>query len=300
MRIHLSVHFLVVIVLMGVFALSVSGCKRGIEPVPLAFESMEGQFALLDRVYPEWFGQPMDVMSSESGRRVICDWVHYRALASGDMKGWEDSTEQFNADAMDYVMENSIHADYWASIRAFEVMVPIYNGDVAKRAELVEMCKEVSPELDKQLDVEITAFKEIAQKEGFLDEQGKLKPEKLPYAQLLHRKLWVAVASRQFPRYRIEPPEERIAFFRWQIEQSSMSYEQKLQRIAEFRLMEPKGYDYDFATAVILNADGRFVEACGVLTESLNEISQEEVFRAARYKGAIEMIKQAHPQACMF
>lgn len=286
--------------------LSFTGCKKGVNPVPLEFESMEGQFALLDRVYPEWFGEPMDVMENPTGVRVICDWVHYRTMASGNIEGWEDSTEQFNADAMDYVMENSIHADYWASIRSFEVMVPIYEGDAAKRAELVNLCKDVSPELDKQLDVEITAFKEVAQKEGFLDAQGKLKPEMLPYARLLHRKLWVAVAGRQFPRARIEPPEEQLAFFRWQIERSTMTSEQKLQRIAEFRLMMPKAYDYDFAIAVILNRDGRYVDACAVLTEALHEVesvqqeNMEDNFRVMRYKGAIETIQKAHPQACAF
>ena len=96
---------------------------------PLKFESMRGQMRLVDRAYTKWFGAPVDVLSNETGVRVVCDYLAFAAASASDRDlgivpddDWEDIRDKFNADEMDYVIATTIQSDYWASIATFDYL----------------------------------------------------------------------------------------------------------------------------------------------------------------------------------
>lgn len=266
--------------------------------IKLEFESLDGQFALLERVYPQWFGERIDVMADPAGQRVVCDYLSYKGMMISQVEGWEDRMEQFNADEMDYVVGSSIQADYWLSLAVFDYLEAFYHGDEAKQSEIASICKEIDPDLKEHLAGEVNSFKEIAQAEGFLDPAGRIAPDKRNLVILLHRYQWIGVAGNQLPNARIQPPEERLAVFRWQIEQSLMPLEKKLNRISRYQNMYPKDYDYEFAKAVLFANNGMFSEACEVLNHGLSNVSDEDTFRKDRYTQGIKQISAQDSSAC--
>ena len=266
--------------------------------VKMEFESLDGQFALLERVYPQWFGERIDVMADPAGQRVVCDYLSYKGMMTAQAEGWEDRMEQFNADEMDYVVGGSIQADYWLSLAVYDYLEAFYHGDEAKQSEIASICSEVDPDLRQHLASEVASFKEIAQAEGFLDPAGKILPEKRKLVILLHRYQWVGVSGNQLPNARIQPPEEKLAVFRWQIEQSQMPLEKKLNRLARFQSMYPKEYDFDYGRAVLFSNNGMLREACEALNNGLSNVSEEDAFRKGRYTQGIKQISAQNSGAC--
>ena len=264
----------------------------------LEFEPLDAQMEILDKTYANWFGQKVDVQGQDIGQQVICDWMNYSALAAAGEDGWRDASDKFNANAMELVTRNNIQIDYWASQEAFEELYALYDGQDGKRAEILKKCGELEPELEKHIDTGVQKFHELAVREGFVNDSGKLIAEKKRIVQLLHRHLWVSVASRQFPRERLEPPEERLTFFRWQIEQSSLSDEVKLEKLMHSEATEHLPYDYAFAKAVILVRGHKYWDACQVIQEALSTAEESDKLRIERYHLAIKEIKSADSKAC--
>lgn len=262
----------------------------------LVFEPFDAQFALLDKVYANWFGEKVSVQSQPIGEQVICDWMNYKALSANQTDGWRDAADKFNANEMELVTRNQIQIDYWASVEAFEILYGFYREEPGMRESIIERCGKLEPDLDKYLDEDLVQFKAVAEREGFLDESGKLREDKRRHVELLHRHLWVNLASKQFPRHRLEPPEERLSIFKWQIEQSSLPDDVKLEKLMHSEVVERLSYDYAFSKAVLLYRNQKYWDACQVLMEALE--NTEDTFRTERYQKSIEEIKRADSNAC--
>ena len=267
---------------------------------PASYEPLDGQMTLMHNAWKNWFGERIDVLGQSAGVVLVCDWMQYKSLVAAGDPGWADAGEQVNADAMDLVMANSLAADFWAENAAFDLLYDLYNGKEGQKDRILTLCREQYPELGTILDKEVEAFHEIARKEGFLDASNRILPEKRDIVHLLHRHLWVEVEADQFPRVNIEPPEERLAFFRWQIEQSSMNPEQKLKKLDQYSADQEGEYDYDFARAMIFTQTGMYGEACAFLKDALEKCAPDKAFRRDRYQRALRDIEQAHPGVCNY
>ncbi len=284
----IGILLVVIFVLIGVFS----------TPRSIDFEPMDGQFALLDKVYPTWFGTNQDVVKTKSGQHVLCDWYRYKALTAGQQENWMDAAEKFTADAMDMVMESSIQMLFWAGETAFENMFDYYDGIPGAKEKLIAACPEEADELEKYLESDRKAFFEIAQREGYVNSAGKLDPQKKRFVHLLHRHLWNQVSSFQFPIERIEPPEEKVAFLRWQIEVSSMSLENKLSKLAVLEEMKPDNYDTGYTKGVLFYQNHMYGEACAAFKQGRAQTDPANSYRIQRYDTSIHMISQEHPAIC--
>ena len=261
----------------------------------VSFEPLDAQIELTHNAWKSWFGDREDVLARKEGEIAVCDWVQYKAmLATGDAD-WEQGLERFNSDTMDLVMSGSIASNYWASVAAFDLLYGVYSGESGREADLAARCREYYPDLAAGIATERAAFLELAQREGMLDANGKIRPEAKEIVRLLHRHLWVTASAYQFPRSAIETPEERLAFFRWQVEASTMEPMRKLKKIEEFRIHEGADYDYDFAAAMVYRDAGMYAEACAVLRDVDKNATE---FRAKRYETARKELSQAHPGVC--
>lgn len=265
---------------------------------PLAFDPIEPQLTLLDRVYPQWFSTRIDILSHEQGKQVICDWYRYKGKAALQAEDLNDASEQFNANAMDLVSATSISATYWASELAFDELAAIYQGNRAKRDEVVQRCLADNPDIDKHLTADTEAFYAFAQAEGLIGEDHVIPANALKLLRLIHRHLWNGVASEQFPLTRIEPPEESLAFLRWQIELSNMPFDQKLRKINQAEQFAVIPYDYDFARAVLYVQNGLAVDACALLKNAYQNTDPQNTFRRERYHNAINELAHSHSIAC--
>lgn len=267
----------------------------------LEFEPLDGQIALLHKAYDKWFGERVDILAMEPGRLVLCDWVKYRGSVALEAEDVEEWAEKFSADMMDLVISKKMAANYWAGRTAFEEWWAVFNGDENKRSAIVERCKDVDPAIDEAIRADIDAFKAFAAAENLLDENGRLREDRRDILHLIYRHLWISLSSRQVIRDNIEPPEERIAFLRWQIEQSAMPLDRKIQKLDEYSLQKTDSYDFMFALAVLYAQNGMAAEACSVLHEALSGSENAGVgnaFRIQRYSEALETLRQAHPAAC--
>ena len=270
-------------------------CNRA--PKTLEFEPIDGQIALLARVYPVWFGEKIDIQSQESGIETLCDWIQYKALVAQKSEGWEESQQVFLDNEMSLVTQTNIHSDYWASIAAFEWLESIYNGDTSQKSEILAKCEKYTPNLKDHLDNEIQLFQQIAQKEGWLDANGKIAGSKRDIVRLMHRYQWISVTANQFPIDRIFPPEEKLAVFRYQIEISAMPIDNKIAHINIMRNELPGSYDYDFAEATLYSRVGDTAKACAVLKNALPNMHDEN--QKKKYNEALRSLSQANSAACL-
>lgn len=266
----------------------------------LEFEPLDGQISLLHKAYDHWFGSPIAIMETEPGKIVLCDWLMYRGSVAKEADNINDWAEEFSANIMDLVVAKTLAADYWASQASFDEWVALFNGDETKRNEVIARCSQNAPDIANAIDADITAFKSFAANEQLLDKNGKLREDKRDILNLIYRHLWISLASNQLPRNSIEPPEERIAFLRWQVEQSAMPLEKKIQKLEEFGQQNNDSYDFLFALSVLYAQNGMSGEACVILQEALTKIgdSQDKSFRKDRYTKALNTLRQAHPAAC--
>lgn len=283
-----------ILVVMAV--LSITGCSKGSNM--LQFETLDAQFALLDKVYPEWFKTPYEAKHEAKAQEVVCNWFQYKGAAAFQTSDADESKEKFKANLMDFVMDTTISSVYYLGERAFEDLYAFYDGVPGKREEIEEKCREYSPEIGKYLKADISSFREIAQYEGLMDSRGKMIPSKKRIVHLLHRHLWNETVSEQFPIMRIEPPEERMAFFRWQIEQSQMPYERKMMKLDLFEQLEPMEYDFNFARAVLNYNEESYVDACAALHVGLEQTDPKDTFHTKRYQSALEQILRDHSGFC--
>ena len=275
-------------------AATLAACSR--TPSALQFEPIDGQIALLDRVYPVWFGEKIDILSQDIGLETVCDWIEYKSRVARQTEGWEDSYHRFLDNEMSLVTRNSIHADYWASVAAFEMLEPLYNGDTKQAAVIAEKCKPYTPDIAAHLDDEAQVFREFAQSEHLLLDNGTIAPAARPLVRLVHRYQWVKVTSEHFPIGRILPPEEMIAIFRYQVEKSAMPADKKLAHIDEMRAEMPGSYDYDFAEAMVRLQSGDAVSACTILKAAMPNLDDETLKK--KYTQAANEISQTNPSAC--
>lgn len=266
--------------------------------VPLEFESLDAQLKQLESVYSEKFGAEVDVMGNDSGRRVVCDFLAYKALSSARAENWEESRSTFNANEMEFVMGTSIHSDYWASLAAFKYLVGFYNGDTAVQEEILKLCADEVPNLRDIIGKEVEMFQYVAEKEGFVDENMKILPEKMDIVRLLHRYQWVTAAGFQFPMTDLMPPEEHLAIFRWQIEQSTLGFDKKIDRIKDFKTHYGYDYDYEFARAVLYFQHGHPEGACSILKDAELSVSGLDAAKARKYRGAMKTVLNENSVAC--
>ena len=225
----------------------------------------------------------------------------YRGRVANESEDINDWAEKFNADSMDLAMSKTMSADYWASQTSFDEWVAVFNGDEAKRSEIIARCSTEAPDIAKAIDADIDAFKKFAAKENLLDRSGKLRHDKRDILNLIYRHLWVSLAAVQLPRASIEPPEEKIAFLRWQVEQSAMPLEKKIQKLEEFAQQNNDSYDFLFALSVLYAQNGMSGEACTILQEAItdtDESKETNSFRKERYLKTYNELRQAHPMAC--
>lgn len=284
-----------VLLIVGFIAMMIVEYVRGDDE---GFEPIDGQVTLTKNAWKNWFGERMEIASTPKGQRVLCDWYRYKGMVATQDAGWLQVGEQLNADLMDLVMETSISAHYWAEVSAFEQLYPLYDGNLAAKSSIVAQCESIYPDIAQKIDTDVESFKQLAQREGFLDAESHILASKRDIVHLLHRHLWVKQTSEQFPRNRIEPPEERLAFFRWQVEQSQLSPEDRIRKIVAFRAAGESDYDDAFAVAKIDSENGMFAESCAILQEALRETPSEKTFRRERYQRMLDRISQAHPASC--
>ncbi len=277
-------------------ALSITGCMK--DSNVLQFETLDAQFALLDKVYPEWFKNLYEEKHEAKAQEVVCNWFQYKGAAALQMSDADEHKEKFKANLMDFVMDTTISSVYYVGERAFEDLYAVYDGVPGKREEIEGKCREYSAEIGKYLDADYSSFSEIAQYEGLRTSNGKMDPAKKRIVHLLHRHLWNETVSEQFPIMRIEPPEERMAFFRWQIEQSQMPYERKMQKLDLFQQIEPTEYDFDFARAVLNYQIESYVDACAALHVGLEHTDPKDSFHTQRYQSALQQISRDHSGFC--
>ena len=267
-------------------------------PNALEFEPLEPQLSLLDRVYPEWFGDKIDILSLEQGKQVTCDWYRYKGLAALNDTSLNEAAEQFNANSMDLVAATSIGASYWTSELVFDELTAIYQGDKAVRDAVISRCVEDNPDIDKHLAADTDAFYSFAGPEGLVDDKHAISADARRYLRLIHRHLWNGVSSEQFLITRLEPPEEALAFLRWQIEKSQMPFERKLQKINKSEEYAFIQYDYNFARAVLYVQNGLLEDACTILKHAYEITDSQNTFRRNRYQNAIKELARSHSIAC--
>ena len=298
---HVAIVFVAIIVLICGFM----GFKHtSLFDEPLKFESLKGQMKLVDRAYAKWFGAPVDVLSSETGVRVVCDYLAYAGASANDPdlgivpnEDWEDLRDKFNADEMDYVVETTIQSDYWASLATFDYLEAYYNDNEVLKAEIEYACAAEFPNLGEDMKREVAVFRRFGQNEGLLDSQNHILPDKRNLVKLLHRYRWVDVAGNQLPSNRLMPPEERLAFYRWQIEMSVKPFMLKIHKLDEIKQQYAYDYDYEYAKAVLYFQEGLGVDACRVLKGAL-EAESAISYRSNRYRGAMRTIDHTYPGAC--
>ena len=166
------------------------------------------------------------------------------------------------------------------------------------RQELYNTCQEITPDLPKYFMNEVNAFKMLAKNEELLDPQGNLDPAKDKLAFILYRHVWLKASELQFPRKAIEPPEEAMTVFRWQIEVSHMPQASKLQRIASMKNNYPRDYDYDYAEAYLLALDGNYGTACDKLKSMIQTDGISDANKQELYRSTLNEIHKTDPKAC--
>ena len=284
------------IVAIGVILSIYDGCHPK-KQVAIGFAPLDEQLALMDRVYQKWFGDRIEVMQDTRGKRVVCDWFMYKAYSESKSANANEALEAFNEDSMGFAVAFKVRSDYWASVVAWEEFKKAAYDENA-RQELYNTCQDVTPDLPKYFMNEVNAFKMLAKNEELLDPQGNLDPAKDKLAFLLYRHVWLKASELQFPRKAIEPPEEAVTVFRWQIEVAHMPLSAKQARIANMRSNYPHAYDYDYAEAYLSALDGNYGVACDKLksliqTDGIVDAQKQEVYRAT-----LNEIHQADPKAC--
>jgi len=270
---------------------------RGTSERSLHFEPLDGQLALLERVYPVWFGPRMDVLEDEGGVRVVCDWFVLQSLVSSPKEGWAEALETFHANSMDYAVSRGVGTNYWAGEAAFELLEAMLRGEEG-RQRVLDLCAAYAPALSAKIDNHVAAFRALGEAEALLDASGALRADKRDIARLLHRHLWVEISRGQFPIERIQPPEERMAMFRWQIEVSQMSLDRKLAQLRRFEAVAPHGYDYAYAAAALWYNQGEYGQACRAINLALKDVSVLDERTVRMYRDVIATIKQADALAC--
>ena len=263
-----------------------------------AFESLEGQFALLDRTYDAWFGEKIDVTSYYQGRALLCHWYNYKSLAAEQNKSAEDVASTFKAQLMDFVMMTRVGGEYWAAETAMDELYPFYNGVPGAKEKIVESCRKYAPDLENHIDSDRNALLSLAQAEGFLLENGQLDPAKDDIIRLLHRQNWNTIVVQQLPARNIIPPEERVAFLRWQIEQAHIPFDKKLSKLELLHSYRPDMYDYHYSKAVLLYLNQNYAGTCEALTAGLNETENISNFRIERYRNALDYMAHKYPTYC--
>ncbi|MCL2326456.1 MAG: hypothetical protein FWC40_08200 [Proteobacteria bacterium] len=292
-RIMLGLGIVIVIVFVW---LAISG--RDSSKSSLHFEPLDAQLALLERVYPVWFGPPVDVLEDEGGVRVVCDWFVLQSLASSPGEGWTEALEAFHANSMDYAVSRGVGTNYWAGEAAFALLEAMLKGD-GGRQRVLDLCAAHAPALSAKIDNNVAAFRALGEAEALLDASGALRADKRSIARLLHRHIWVEISRGQFPIERIQPPEERMAMFRWQVEVSQMPLDRKLAQLRRFEAAAPHGYDYAYAAAVLWYNRGEYAHACHAINSALNDVSVLDERTVQMYRNVIAKIKQADASACV-
>lgn len=265
----------------------------------IEFDPLDGQLELLAKVYPKWFGENQDISSIEHSQTVLCDWFYYKSLAAKERDGWIDASEQFNADAMDMVMSSSIQSLYWVGETAFEDLMRFYEDEPGALEKITAKCPDKAAEIMQYLPEDREGFLNLSQKEGFLTSDGKFHPKKKAIIHLLYRHIWTTLSAEQFPLERISPPEEQIAFLRWQIEQSTLDFQSRLDKLLAFEnVYATDNYDFNYAKGVLFFKNHLYGEACLAFKAGRASTNPANTFRIERYNKAIKTISQAHSAIC--
>lgn len=264
-----------------------------------AFETLDGQFALLERTYSSWFGEKVDVTSYYQGRALLCDWYYYKSLAAERDNAAEEAANTFKAQLMDFVMMTKVGGAYWGAEAAIEELYPYYNGVPGAKEKIVESCRKYAPELENHIDSDRSELLKLAQAEGFLLQNGQLDPKKKDIIRLLHRQNWNTIVIQQLPSRNIIPPEERMTFLRWQIEQAHIPLDKKLAKLEYMKTYHSDLYDYHYAKAVLFFQNANYAESCTALRAGLNETNKSNNFRMERYKNALSYMTREYPTYCV-
>ncbi len=286
-----------IILIIGFIAIIVSDrvIHSGSEP---AFETLDGQFALLDRTYDSWFGERVDVTGHYQGRALLCHWYYYKSLAAEHDNAAEEASSTFKAQLMDFVMMTNLGGEYWAAETAMDELYPFYNGEPGAKEKIVESCLKYAPDLANHIDSDRNALLSLANAEGLLLENGQLDPAKDKLIRLLHRQNWNTIVIQQLPARNIIPPEEQVTFLRWQIEQAHIPFDKKLSKLEYLKTYRSEMYDYHYAKAVLLLQNNDFAGACNELKLGLNETDKTNQFRIERYGNALDYMAREHSTHC--
>lgn len=268
------------------------------KPKSIAFESLDKEFAHLDAVYEKWFTEPIDVLAIEGGSRVVCHWHQYLALSSKQSEGHADALEQFNNEAMDFVVSHGIRALYWASLQASNDLIAMRSKDAKEaREKLLQRCQEECPKLSEKIDDNLEAFDIVARAEGFFDDNANIRPEKTPLVRLLHRQIWNKALTEQFLLENIQAPEETRLLWLWAIEGSQRSVEKKLSLINGYKANIDKDYDDNYAKAILYLQIQDRAAACMALKTALDKPECSEAQRQ-KYINGLKVIHALEPSAC--
>lgn len=287
---------LVIVALVVVFSVY-DGWYSKTHAAVVGFDPLDGQIALMDRVYQTWFGERIDVMQDTHGKHVVCSWLMYKAYAESKSDQASEALKLFHENSMEFAVAFQVRSDYWASVVSWELFKQAAFDENA-RQELYNTCQPITPDLPKYFMNEVEAFKTLAKAEGLLDAQGHLEASKDRLAFILYRHIWIKASELLFPRRAIEPPEEAMTMFRWQIEVSHLPLEDKLAQLHKIQAKQPLAYDYDYAEAYLKFLDGDAAGACQKLKSMLQSDGIVDIYKQNQYHATLKKIQQAHPTAC--
>jgi len=259
--------------------------------------SLQHQLDIVDAVHKKWFGDRIDVLSTEYGKKVVCDWFSYKSYIASVDATFEEVLEQFLADSMHNATVNGFKGDYWASVAAFEMLVDAVNAndDISK---ITDMCLPYAPDIKRILPLELTNFKKLATLENLLDANGKVDKSKLQTTFLIYRSLWVRASEQKLPHRAIYPVEEELAMYRWQVEVSQMSIDKKLEKLEQMDSLFPEMYDAKYAAAMLNVEYGDPAYGCKLIKTLYFETPEEDKTKRELYGGAYKFINESYPKAC--
>ncbi|MFA5623823.1 MAG: hypothetical protein WC966_02040 [Bradymonadales bacterium] len=229
--------------------------QRGDE---LAFTPLSEELAAVPVLRNAQFGPKAESWAqSEAWIHAKCNWIFFDNYASAALfdraQPWH---AKLLANTQDLLSQFGLNAHYWLGVELYSRFMRCFQSNDDDCAKELLDCEE---KLDAKLDLADAAeseFLQLARKEQLIDEAGKIKPESLAIVELLFRYIWIKTTADIIDEMQLLLPEERRLIIRWQIEQSSLSVEQKLRLIEINRIKFEGLYDYDFATAVLLKESG--------------------------------------------
>ncbi len=259
--------------------------------------SFQRQLDIVDAVHKKWYGDRIDILNTEYGKEVVCDWFYYKSYVASIDATYLDVLEQFLADSMHNATVNGFKGDYWASVVAFELLVEAVNAN-DDTSKITDLCLPYAPDIKRMIHLELQNFRKIAVLENLLDSEGKLDNTKMQTTFLIFRNLWVRASEHKLPHRAIYPIEEELAMYRWQVEVSQMAFDKKLEKLERMNDLFPNYYDARYAAAMLNVENGDAATGCNLLKILYQETTEDETDKRELYAGAVQFIKDNYPNAC--